>query len=214
MAFLARREWNMKTAVIYGAAMPEAGKAGKWLGAHGWKVITIEKEELTAQRAEEIGAIDMLVISVDPSWDGEDAPVGGGRDYDAMADRISAGIYEVPFAVETLFPCLEAGEGKRIAFLTGKYGSIRHCRDRDHFAPHMILAGIHMLAKMMYNRLRRDGYTMRMFAADGDEKEVGQMICAGEYFAMDFCYDEKEPYIHSDENRLVMRDGWFDEIAW
>lgn len=38
--------------------------------------------------------------------------------------------------------------------------------------------------------------------------------CAGEYFSMNLCYDSQEPYIHSEEKRVVMRDGWFEDIAW
>lgn len=200
--------------MIYGAALPEAGQAGCWLKEHGWKVTEIEKEELDAHAAQGAGAVDMLVIAVDASWDKEDGPVGSGHDYEAMADRISAAIYEVPRAVEAFLPSLEAGQGRRIAFLTRRCGSIQGCRDREQFVSHMILSGIHMQAKLLFNRLRKDGYTMRLFAADEEEKESGQLISAGEYFAMDFCYDEKEPYIHSEENRLVMRNGRFEEIAW
>lgn len=213
MALLAVPKERMKTALIYGAAMPEAKRVHGWLEEHGWKVLTVEKGDVSDRTAQETGAIGMLVIAVDPSWDGEDGPVGSMHDYDKMADRISAGIHEAVRAAEIFLPSLEAGEGKRIAFLTSSCGSIRNCRDREQFVSHMILAGIHMQAKLMFNRLRRDGYTMRLFAADGGETDV-QTICAGEYFTMNFCYDEKEPWIHSEENRLVMRNDRFEEIPW
>ena len=28
------------------------------------------------------------------------------------------------------------------------------------------------------------------------------------------CYDEKQPYIHSDENRFTLRDAYLREISW
>lgn len=31
---------------------------------------------------------------------------------------------------------------------------------------------------------------------------------------MDFCSDEDESYMHSEENRLVMNDGYLREISW
>lgn len=39
-------------------------------------------------------------------------------------------------------------------------------------------------------------------------------MCAAEYIVSGLCYDEKEPYIHSDENRLVLRDAYLREISW
>ena len=67
-----------------------------------------------------------------------------------------------------------------------------------------------MMEKILFNKLRPEGFTFRCFCADPQEKG----ICAGEYIARGLCYDEKEPYIHSDENRLVMRDCRLREIPW
>ncbi|MDE7186821.1 MAG: hypothetical protein K2O13_04860 [Lachnospiraceae bacterium] len=54
---------------------------------------------------------------------------------------------------------------------------------------------------------------MQCYAMDGSEDGVHGLSC-GDYITMDFCYDEQEPYIHSEENRYVIRDSVFREISW
>lgn len=58
--------------------------------------------------------------------------------------------------------------------------------------------------------LRPEGFTFRWYCA---EEHSGGMT-AGEYLLSGLCYDAREPYLHSDENRFVMRDACLREIAW
>ena len=44
--------------------------------------------------------------------------------------------------------------------------------------------------------------------------ENGAGIGPGDYIGLDFCCNPGEPVVHSDENRLVMRDRFFRQIAW
>ena len=67
-----------------------------------------------------------------------------------------------------------------------------------------------MMGKLYFNRLRPEGFTFRWYCAE----EGSGGMSAGEYLLSGLCYDEKEPYIHSDENRLVMRDAYLREVAW
>lgn len=197
----------MKTVVIYRTALPEQDFLADWFESRDWNVITISGRE--AGKMPETA--DLAVIAVDPSYEGADGPVGNVRDYDAMSRRIGEGIREACEAVEKCLPALEKGEGKRIAILSDRAGSIRSCTDRDCFVPHMILAGIHMEAMLLYNQLHKKGYTMRLFA---ENKGQGQGMPAGEYITMDFSFDPEDAYIHSEENRFVFRDGTFTELPW
>ena len=67
-----------------------------------------------------------------------------------------------------------------------------------------------MMGKLYFNLLRPVGFTFRWYCAE--ERNGG--MSAGEYLLSNLCYDAKEPYIHSDENRLVMRDSYLREVAW
>lgn len=39
-------------------------------------------------------------------------------------------------------------------------------------------------------------------------------MSAGEYILSQLSYHPDEAYIHSEVNRLVIRDGWLREIPW
>lgn len=202
----------MNTAVVYDASMAQAQKAADWLEARGCEVLRLtgKERELSGIPA----AVDLLVIEADVSCRTLDGAIGTGHDYEEVAALVSDRICDVTEMIDRCLPALYAGEGKRIAFLTESASSVRECRDRDGYARHMILAGLNMQAKILFNRLRKEGFTMRCFAADSCAAKDRQILDAGSYLWMDFSYDEKEPYIHSEENRFVMRDGEFREISW
>lgn len=202
----------MKIAVVYDCSVKYAAETADYLESHGYQVLRKSAALDGADFGKNLTEpIDLLVVAADTSYEGADGPVGSQHDYDDMADVISRRIYEAGQVVEDCLPALEKGQGKRIAFLTEECGSIRLCQDKDQFVKHMILAGMNMRAKGLFNLLRKDGYTMRCFAVDTEGKKP---ISAGAYVDMDLCYDEKEPYIHSDENRFVLRDGNFTELSW
>lgn len=204
----------MKTAVVYDIKKRQAASLADWLEQHGYQVIRQREEQGERIPGSDRGiAVDLLVVQIDASYEGEDAQAGTARDYEAMLDVVSRKIHEAFAVVDEWLPALEKGQGKRIAFLTERCASIRECKDKGQYARHMILAGVNMQAKLLYNRLRKEGYVMRCFAMD-DPEEGGAGFSCGDYITMDFCYDEQEPYIHSEENRFVMRDGAFREISW
>lgn len=207
----------MKTAVVYDIRKKEAADVADWLERHDYEVFRqYEKEGRFLPAADRDMPVDLLVIQIDTAYEGEDAEVGTAHDYEAMLDVVSRKIYEAYAIVEAWLPALEKGTEKKIAFLTQKCASIRECGDKDGYVKHMILAGINMQAKLLYNNLRPKGYAMRCFVTDGltDEENGDHGILCGDYITMGFSYDEKEPYIHSEENRFVMRDAAFCEIAW
>ena len=205
---------DMKTAIVTDIRAEKARQTADWLEENGYRVIrrTAEDPEEAWERLD-AEAVDLLVICVYIEDKGTDGVIGTSHPYDEMLEQVCEKVYEPYDIVEHCLPYLEKGQGKRIAFLTEKASGITGCEETGAYARHMILAGCNFQAKMLFNRLRPQGYTMRCYAADSEGKD-GDGICAGEYICMNFCYDEKEPYIHSDENRFVMRDKYFREIQW
>ena len=114
-----------------------------------------------------------------------------------------------PQVVEAMLPFLRSGK-KRLGLITSATASIREPGETRDFAFAMTQAGLHMLWKLYFNKLRPEGFTFRVFCPCVD----GTGLCAGQYMQMDFCYDAREEYIHSEENRIVMRDGQMREISW
>lgn len=138
-----------------------------------------------------------------------DSEIGTGHDYDGMLDALLQNIYGSRVAIEAFLPLLRLGM-KRIAMITEIESSNSWSTGMDDLAYHASLAGMNMMGKILFNRLRPEGFTFRWYCDDG----VPGGMCAGDYIASSLCYDEKEPYIHSDENRLTMRDAYLREISW
>lgn len=165
--------------------------------------------DLLAQIEQEEGYLDLLVLNASSGCDAsESLSAEGTEELLALLDKQ---IFDVQSLIEASLPLLRKGEMKRIGMITTPASSIRLCRDTKNFGEHMALAGINMVGKIYFNRLRPEGFTFRWFC-DNPEHKGG--LKAGEYLLMNFCFDPKEPYIHSDENRLVMRDAYLQEISW
>ncbi len=161
-------------------------------------VETIEKDH---------GRLDILVLgaAVRPA----DGQVGQTHDYDRLLDTLMRNVYGSQTVLSAFVPLLSKGR-KRIAAITEQESSIGWSAGANNLALHASLAAINMVGKTAFNRLRPQGFTFRWYCHDSQPGG----ICAAEYIASQLCYDPKEPYIHSDENRLVMRDSRLREIPW
>lgn len=182
---------------------------------HAFKVYTIsslQEEDIRctlAQIEQEEGHLDLLVLNAPTGCSTAESLSSKGTDY--LLALLDEQIFGVQSLIQASLPLLRKGEMKRIGMITSTASSIRLCQDTENFGEHMTLAGINMVGKIYFNRLRPEGFTFRWFC-DNPEHKGG--IKAGGYLLMNFCFDPKEPYIHSDENRLVMRDAYLQEISW
>lgn len=202
-------EVTVKTAIIYDCSCPAAARTAQELTKRGWHVIEKKRgEEASCALCPEA---DLLVVGVCAEYEEKDR---AAMDYDSLCAFVTERIYGVHTVLEASIPALRAGKGKRIAILTRACSGISGCTDKGNYAEHMLLAGINMKASLIYNRLRPDGFTMRCYALP-DEAEAGEGgISPVDYICMNFCFEEGEPYKHSEENRFVLRDGRFREIGW
>ncbi|MGN0478403.1 MAG: hypothetical protein ACI4GO_03130 [Hominenteromicrobium sp.] len=166
---------------------------------------SLEKAVKTVEA--EAGRLDIFVAGVpDHPKDGE---IGTGHDEAEMLETLMRSIYGSRTAIEAFLPLLRRGM-KRIAAITEIESSNSWSTGREDLAYHTALAGMNMMGKILFNRLRPEGFTFRWYC---DGAAPGGM-CAGGYITSGLCYDEKEPYIHSDENRLTLRDAYLREISW
>lgn len=218
----------MNTAFLFHMDMPGARLAADWLRKNGYQVDGAVTGEMTGEALCQLEnmTLDLLVICPDTEYEDCDGAVGSGRDYEKTAEFVAGRIAEIHEVLERSIPALGRGGEKRIAFLTHACSSISWCEDKKDFAAHMLLGGLNMQAKLLFNRLRPLGFTMRCYAFGENGKVfdlsgagIGEAggedgIGPGEYIGLDFCFDPGEPVVHSDENRLVMRDRFFREIAW
>ncbi len=199
--------------LIAGTCFPAAAEAAEWFRSRGAIVYELSscadaearEEVLKALHTE--GKLDYLIVQATAC--GENVQELGQLDYQDISRVFEQGVNAAHELVESVLPFLREGK-KRLGLITSAAASIREPRETRDFAFAMTQAGLHMLWKLYFNRLRPEGFTFRVFCPNAD----GSGLCAGQYMQMDFCYDAREEYIHSEENRIVMRDGLLREISW
>lgn len=193
---------------------PAQEKAKDYLASHDCRVYAVPEgtsniSETLKEIQEKEGRIDLLLLGVKEQIP-EDGAVGAGRDYERLLEVVVEQINGIQNTIEAALPLLRKGGLKRIGMITKKESSIRDCKDDHNYGQHMAWAGMNMVGKIYFNLLRPEGFTFRWYCA---EENAGG-ISAGEYLLSGLCYDPKEPYCHSDENRFVMRDSYLREIPW
>ena len=156
---------------------------------------------------EKHGKLDILILGT--IKDKSDGVIGTGHDDETMLDTIMLNSYANIKIIEAFEPLLRKGM-KRIAGITDIESSNTYCTTDDDIGYHASAAAFNMMGRVMYNHLRPDGFTFRWYCDDG----IDGGMCAAEYIASALCYDPKEPYTHSDENRMVLRDAYMREMSW
>ncbi|OWA34916.1 hypothetical protein B9G55_14325 [Saccharibacillus sp. O16] len=152
-----------------------AGDSAAVLAGHGrLRVLPLAAEqpgaleEAARHTAEFAGRIDLLVLNPGesgPAWGeaaglsaaGADTTEGRLRDYGAYA--------LTPLqAAEQLLPLMEAEGGlKRIGFVSSHEGSVSAGDSSAPIGRAMARTALHMQAKLLFNDLRREGYTFRLY---------------------------------------------------
>ena len=155
------------------------------------------------------GRLDLLLLTANEQLP-EDNPIGKGHNDKQLLKLLDQQISGAQAVLEAALPLLEKSDFKRIGMITNSDSSNSLCQSDKNFVQHMTLAGLNMLGKIYFNRLRPDGFTFRWYCATPESGGLS----AGEYLLTNLCYDPKEPYQHSDENRFVMRDHNLREIPW
>ncbi|MBO7357580.1 MAG: hypothetical protein J6U37_03540 [Lachnospiraceae bacterium] len=172
------------------------------------------EEEFKAEGHEVISSdgtdnIDMLVLFL-PEKESLNAgkSIRDELDFRALSEEISDAVSNLPEYVKENIGRFKKDGLKRIAFITDKQASIRESLEETDFSYHCAQAATTMMMKILFNTYRPEGFTFRCFAAG--EGGMG----AAEYLLTDQSYIKEDDYIHSDENRLVMRNGMLREITW
>lgn len=221
-----------KKVIIAGAGDPLGCRLTDQFLQEGWKVFAGYRAEDTPRESNEnlvafgfdpadhfylkaatkkVGeAVDLLVVNIDKTFGDVHATVTDDVDYDTLLtayDYLCLGPLRV---INVFLPLLEQGAGKRICVVTSKESSNNLCEDTANMAAHIAKAPLNMAMTQLFNGLRPEGYTFRMYCKD---LENGRDEWAFDYFTRNRSY-EPEDLKHSDEERIVMRDWMAREIPW
>lgn len=199
-------------------------RTAKWMAQNDCRVILLQKEKRETPDVDSVvinlmdaaavqafvdplERVDVLVLGAPPCP--ADGSIGTKHDLDAMLDALVYLGRGTGNLLEACEPKLRMGM-KRIACITGPEGTHALDTGTNNLLYHQMLCALNMLGKQLFNRLRPDGFTFRWFC----EGETPAPMSAGEYILAQLSYHPDEAYIHSDENRLVLRNGYLQEIPW
>jgi NAD(P)-dependent dehydrogenase (short-subunit alcohol dehydrogenase family) len=119
--------------------------------------------------------------------------------------------------VEAFLPLLDGGPMKRLCFVSSEAGSIGASKRDAWFAYCMSKAALNMAIKNMFNFLRPDGYTFRVYHPGW----VRSYLSGKKNMEADLEPDEAASYAvpffvdaRDDEDRLVLVDYEAEEWPW
>jgi hypothetical protein len=150
-------------------------------------------------------AVDMFVYIIDP-------PPCGGKDYENMLSGYQSTAIGLLEAVSRVLPRMDRGTGKRLCFINRLSSGINFADMFTGGFERIISASCNMAIKTLFNRLRPAGYTFRLYGVEHFEND-GECPYITDYFIRNRSLEEESP-VHSDENRLVIRDRLEREYPW
>jgi len=128
--------------------------------------------------------------------------------------------------VEAFLPLTDQSSMKRLCFVSSEAGSINCCERQSWYGYCMSKAALNMGISILFNNLRPEGYTFRVYhpgwirsymggskSTEADMEPEEAAVPALAYFLRDRATDPQRQ-TRCDENRLVMRDWRGREWPW
>ncbi len=173
-----------------------------------------------------VNRVDLLINNAGVTSPTKDRTIREAQNYSEMSR-----MYDVnslgPLRVVTAFlPLTDQSTLKRLCFVSSEAGSINRCTRKSWYGYCMSKAALNMAISILFNLLRPDGYTFRVYhpgwlrsymggekntTADLEPEEAA--IPALAYFLRNRASDPNQQD-RTDEDRLVMRDWQGREWPW
>jgi NAD(P)-dependent dehydrogenase (short-subunit alcohol dehydrogenase family) len=163
--------------------------------------------------AEEVSAVtnrvDMIINNAGVSSRTSRIPITEPQDYDEMHRLYNVNALGPLRVVEAFLPLTRESEMKRLCFVSSEAGSIGLAQRTAWYAYCMSKAALNMGVRLMFNHLRAEGYTFRLYhpgwvrsymgGKKNDSADLEPEDAAA--YALPFFLDSR-----ADEDRLVLRD--------
>lgn len=170
--------------------------------------------------------LDMLINNAGVISAAMYSTIKEAQDYEEMMRLYNTNALGALRVVEGFLPLLDKGQMKRLCFVSSEAGSINACERTSWYGYCLSKTALNMGAKILFNRLRPEGYTFRLYhpgwvrsymsgkkdlQAELEPEQAARY--AVEYFLRNRSYEPGNEG-RSDENRLVMRDWRGREWPW
>ena len=180
----------------------------------GVTLLPFDAKEAAEGLREKAGKLDFLLDTTDSGENGDNFTVRDGIDGEVVERVYRENVLRPMALLKAFLPLLEAGEGKRLFYLTRAEASINETRRIDHFGYNMGKAALHQFIQTTRNKLAPKGYTFRAF--DPLERELSPEAAAESaynYITRRRGTENNDPK-RDDEDNLVFRDALGRQHSW
>ncbi|MCL2809074.1 MAG: SDR family NAD(P)-dependent oxidoreductase [Treponema sp.] len=181
---------------------------------NGVALLPSDLKEAAGIIQKESGLIDLYIDVSDERSPLDNFNVRTGINEQIIRELYDANVIRPMFMLETFFPLLEMGQGKRICYLTSAGASINETKDTENYAYNMAKVALHNFLQITRNALAPKNYTIRVYdPMNGEINARSSAEAAYNYFTRGRGVergDEKR----DDENNLVFRDAYGKQHAW
>jgi NAD(P)-dependent dehydrogenase (short-subunit alcohol dehydrogenase family) len=193
----------------------------------GYKVLTLTNNppngitplplDINAAAAEikkSYGYIDFYIDVTNEFDPSDNFDVRSGLNDNVIRKLYDVNVVQPMFMLEVFKPLLDAGEGKRLCYLTSAEASINEAQGTDGYGYKMAKAGLHNFLQITRNVLAPGGFTIRVF--DPMQKNVlpeSAAEAAFNYFTRGRGIERGDPH-RDDESNLVFRDAFGRQHSW
>jgi len=176
--------------------------------------LSLELKEASAALEKESSYIDIYIDTSDKRCPSDNFNVRSGIDDKVMRELFDANVTRPMSLLETFLPLIEAGEAKRLCFLTSAQASINETRETDGYAYKMAKAALHNFLQITRNVLTPKGFTFRAFDPSLNEADAKTAASAALNYFVRRRGVERGDERRDDEGNLVFRDAYGRQHTW
>jgi NAD(P)-dependent dehydrogenase (short-subunit alcohol dehydrogenase family) len=180
----------------------------------GVTLLPLGLKEAANALEKDAGLLDLYIDVSDERSKSDNFNVRTGLNDNVIRELYQANVIRPMAMLETFYPLLETGKGKRICYLTSAEASINESRNTDGYGYKMAKAGLHNFLQITRNVLAPKGYTLRVFdPLTNDISAQAAAQAAFNYFTRGRGV-ERGDALRDDENNLVFRDAYGRQHSW
>lgn len=181
-------------------------------------VRSIDSAQAAAQAVSNMAdGVDVLINNAGVNSPTSPRSIREPQDYAEMHRLYDTNALGALRVVEAFLPLLDRRAGKRLCFVSSEAGSIGGAQRTSWYGYCMSKAALNMATRLLFNHLRPDGYTFRVYHPGwvrsyiGGSKNTNADLEPEEAAVPALAYFLQERH---DEDRLVLRDWQGSEWPW
>lgn len=181
---------------------------------------SIESAKAAARMVQgECEALDTLIHNAGIIGKYEETHIRDGQNYEAILRQFDINALGALRVTEAFIPLLDGGSGKRLCYVSSEAGSIGANSRTAWFGYCMSKSALNMGVSILFNDLRPDGYTFRLYHPGWMRTYMhGEKNLAATFEPDEAAVPALQYFLSEngavDEDRLVLRDNTGEEWPW